>query len=135
VFRDGQRVTVTCETELRNVLCAYGMDASADQTELEQNAQLMARIVGAVRNVRTTNCLLDVCYTIDGRLGGIINHSTRIWDIAAAVLMFKEAGGLLTDIKGSRIQFPIDDTALRVEYPIVGASLELHPKLIELLNS
>lgn len=134
VWRDDQPVRVTDETRLSNILCAHGLDASADPAETRRQTDLLARLIGRVRNVRATNSLVDFCYTLDGRLGAFINHATRIWDIAGAILMFEEAGGRLTDLEGRPIRFDLDSSVLTRNYAVLGASPVLRTQLLEVLN-
>jgi myo-inositol-1(or 4)-monophosphatase len=129
-YRNGVAARVTGETKLRNVLCAFGMDASTDAAATQNAATMLAQLVNRSRNVRATNSLLDCCYTIDGRLGGWVNLATRIWDIAAPHLMLQEAGGVLTDVAGAPIEFRLETEPFDRNYPVVGASRLLHPQIL-----
>ncbi len=133
-YRNERRVQVTGETDLQNVLCAVGLDASASEREGRKQAKLLHRVATGVRNIRATNCLLDFCYTIDGRLGGCINFNTRIWDIAPASLMLPEAGGRLSDLNGKEIFFGLEAEPCTQNYMVLSASKLLHPQLITLVN-
>ena len=134
VFRDGTRVGVTAETDPLNVLCAVGFDASASDEESRHQAGVLDRVANGVRNIRATNCLLDFCFTLDGRLGGCVNFNTKIWDIAPLALMLPEAGGRLTDIDGREIVFRPDSEPFDRNYTVLGASRVLHAKLLELIR-
>jgi myo-inositol-1(or 4)-monophosphatase len=133
-WRDGQRVQVTGETDPANVLCAFGIDTSASLEQSRQQVQLLHRVVNGVRNTRATNCLLDFCFTIDGRLGGCMNFNTKIWDIAPLALLLPEAGGRLTDVEGRDIVFQPDIEPFDRNYTVLGASQALHPKLLQILR-
>ncbi len=132
--RDGQPVRVTSETDLARVLCAHSMDASKDLTELHRQGAMLARLVNAARNVRSSNCLLDFCFAIDGRFGGAVNHCTRIWDIAALMVLLREAGGRMTDLRGDDVELVIDDRVCTRNYPVIGASAGLVPSLVRTLH-
>lgn len=134
-LRDGVPVGVTGETDLTKVLCAFGLDASSDEAATLEGARMLARLVTRSRNVRTTNSLVDCCYTVDGRLGAWVNLATRIWDIAAPRLLLQEAGGLLTDLEGAPIAFRLDSEPFDRNYPVVGASRALHPQVLAALRS
>lgn len=43
---------------------------------------------------------LDLAYVACGRLDGFWEAGLKIWDIAAGILLIKEAGGLVCDIEG-----------------------------------
>ena len=50
-------------------------------------------------NMRYSGCAaLDLAYVASGRLDGFFHNKINLWDIAAGVLMVKEAGGLVNDI-------------------------------------
>lgn len=135
VLRNNVKVHVSGETDLKNILCSYGMDCSNDESKTAREVTLMRRLVENVRNIRVTNSLVDLGFTVDGRFGGCINCSTKIWDIAPALLMFEEAGGMISNMNGSRIEFELDENILKKEFPILGSSKILHPKLLKLINS
>lgn len=50
---------------------------------------------------RTGSAALDLAYLAAGRLDGYWEQGIEIWDIAAGVLMVKEAGGFISDFEGS----------------------------------
>lgn len=134
VLRDGQPVRVTAATALRDVLCACCMDASSDPAENQDQAAALGRLVSRCRNVRATNSLVDVCYTVDGRLGGYVNYRTKIWDIAAPALALREAGGRFTDLDGRDIVFRLDAEPFDRNYAVVGANATLHPQVLAALK-
>jgi myo-inositol-1(or 4)-monophosphatase len=134
VTRNGQRITVSKERDLQNVLCAFGFDPTSGRRS-RRAVELLLRVSGAVRNTRTTNSLVDFCYTLDGRLGACINLKTMIWDIVPVALMLPEAGGKFTDVTGEKIRFGLDAKVAEREYAILGASRLLHGKLLKVVNS
>jgi myo-inositol-1(or 4)-monophosphatase len=126
--RNGKKVRVTAEPELQNVLCAFGFDP-APVRRSRRSIELLFRVSAAVRNTRSTNSLVDFCYTVDGRFGGCINLKTKIWDIAPVALILPEAGGKFTYLDGSRIVFELDAWGINRDYVILGGSAGLHAKL------
>jgi myo-inositol-1(or 4)-monophosphatase len=132
-FRNDSRVRVTAETDPRNVLCNFGLDASGDDAQTRRNIELLFRVVSAVRNVRATNSLVDLCYTVDGRLGGCINVNAKIWDIAPVCLILPEAGGRITDLRGEDLRFDFETVPCDRSYTILGASPRLHGQLLRCL--
>jgi fructose-1,6-bisphosphatase/inositol monophosphatase family enzyme len=79
-----------------------------------------------------TNCLVDFCSTVDGRLGVCLNQMTRIWDIAPFVLMFPEAGGVLTDQQGNPIHLKLDAAPGDHNYAVLGGNRRLHRQVLAL---
>ena len=50
-------------------------------------------------NMRYSGCAaLDLAYVASGRLDGFFHNKINIWDIAAGVLLVKEAGGIVNDL-------------------------------------
>jgi myo-inositol-1(or 4)-monophosphatase len=49
---------------------------------------------------RLGSAALNLCYVACGRLDGFWASSLKIWDIAAGVLIVREAGGVVSDLKG-----------------------------------
>jgi myo-inositol-1(or 4)-monophosphatase len=131
--RNGKQVRVTAEPDLQRVLCAFGFDP-APVRRSRRSVELLFRIAAAVRNTRTTNSLVDFCYTVDGRFGGCINLKTKIWDIAPVALILPEAGGKFTYLDGSRIVFELDARGISRNYMILGGSARLHAKLAALTS-
>ncbi|HEV7620153.1 MAG TPA: inositol monophosphatase family protein, partial [Flavisolibacter sp.] len=44
---------------------------------------------------------IDLCWVACGRFDGFYEHKLQAWDSAAGFLMVEEAGGKVTDMKGS----------------------------------
>jgi len=125
-YKNGVRIAVAHNRQLADVLWAYGMDGGRSDAEAARNATLLARLLRRVRNIRTTNSLMDAAYTADGRLGGMINQSTRLWDIAAPMLLVQEAGGCYTDLVGLPLDLDVSATAGEREYAVLAGAPALH---------
>jgi myo-inositol-1(or 4)-monophosphatase len=79
--------------------------------------------------VRTTSGLrragsacLDLAYTACGRYDGFWEIGLSTWDIAAGVLLVREAGGTVTDVTGGDGMMASGD--------VVAAGARLHPTLL-----
>lgn len=129
-----KKISVTDESELKNILAAYSLDYSEIPGKTEQEAKIIGRLVQQVRNLRSTNCILDFCYTADGKLGACMNQTTKIWDIAGPVLIIEEAGGRVSDFRGNKIDFSVDQNNYDRNFTIVCSNKTLHPKVIALVN-
>lgn len=135
VFRNGEQVRVSTATRLSDVLCAFAVDPTPDPQQAQRNVMVFERLVAHCRNIRMTNCLVDFCSTVDGRIGVCLNQMTKIWDIAPFVLMFPEAGGVFTDQSGRRIRFDLSGLPQKREYAVVGGNRCLHRHVLALLRS
>ncbi|RLD58300.1 MAG: hypothetical protein DRI97_03505, partial [Bacteroidetes bacterium] len=100
------------------------------QSEME----ILNSLSKKVRNIRSTNSLVDFCYTADGRLGAALNQTTKIWDIAVPWLMIREAGGKVTDILGEEICFDLSVSAFDQNYTILASGAKLHDTLLKTIE-
>ena len=131
-FRNGKPLRMNSENELSNTLCAYGLDAGADDEALAKQTRLMGLLVKKARNVRQTNCLLDFTYTLDGHLGAWVNQHCKIWDVAPACLLFPEAGGHITDLQGGDIHLELNPGKYLRNYGVIAANPSLHRQVLNL---
>tara|TARA_A100001011_G_C14001319_1_gene711515 strand:+ start:39 stop:755 length:717 start_codon:yes stop_codon:yes gene_type:complete len=75
-------------------------------------------------NLRNTGCAaLDLAYVGSGRLDGYFHNNINLWDIAAGILIVKEAGGFINDIS----KYNDDDINIR------AASSNIYTKMMEIL--
>lgn len=92
----------------------------------DNNLARFNRIVPKLRDIRRYgSAALDLCYTACGRLDGYWEMNLNIYDIAAGIVILKEAGGVVSDFSGEN-HFP--------ENGIVSANPHLHPLLLESLG-
>jgi len=131
---NGETIQVTQERSLKNVLFSYATDYSVNLEKTKYETDLLFEVIQNVRNVRATNCLIDFCYVADGRFGGNINHSTKIWDIVAPYLIIKEAGGIMTELDGSDIEFDLNiDNYLR-NYAVIACASHLFEPIMGMIS-
>jgi len=134
-FLNGNRIFVSNETDLKNVLFSYCIDFSLDVDKTNYETRIIGKLVQKIRNLRCTNSVTDFCYVADGRLGGCINQTTKIWDIAGPYLLIKEAGGIITDHVGNKIKFSLCEDTYAKNYTIMATNLHFFPILKEITLS
>jgi myo-inositol-1(or 4)-monophosphatase len=132
---NGNPIRTTASNELAENLVAYSFDFSDVPGKTESEMEILKSLSKRVRNIRSTNSLVDFCYTADGRLGAALNQATKIWDIAVPWLMIREAGGTVTDIQGREIQFELSAKAFDQNYTILASGAGLHKQLIETIEN
>jgi myo-inositol-1(or 4)-monophosphatase len=132
-LRNDHPVRTSRSRHLEQQLISYSFDYTGDPDKIRNELRLMEQLSARVRNVRSTNSLYDFCYVADGRLGAALNQTTRIWDIAAAALILKEAGGVVTDTRGKPIRFDLSGNTFQRNYTIVAAGAGLHHALMKIL--
>lgn len=76
---------------------------------------------------------LEISYVAAGRIDGFVDlrNTLRVTDAAAGVLICEEAGGMVTDIRGSMIRFA-DEVTLGT--CLIATNGSLHRKVIEYIR-
>ena len=133
-FLNGKSIECNLSSDLTEILVAYSFDFSSDPGKTDAEMKILNKFSKKIRNTRSTNSLIDFCYTADGRLGAAINQSTKIWDIAAPWLIIREAGGIVTDISGAEIRFNLSEEAVNQNYTIVAAGSGIHGQLMSVIH-
>ena len=70
---------------------------------------------------------LDLAYVASGRLDGFLGHNLRLWDMAAGIVLVREAGGRVTDWQGRAYvsgEIPILATNSSLSVPALNAMRE-----------
>jgi len=75
---------------------------------------------------RKSGCAaLDMAYVAAGRYDGYFQNDLNIWDIAAGIVLIKEAGGMINDI----------DLFNNKNIKVIAASTNIYTKLLEKLDN
>ena len=126
-YLNGRRIRVSSRARLEESVIATGIpfkghgDAAAFLAEMEM-------VMGATAGIRRWgSASLDLAYVAAGRLDGYWERDLSPWDIAAGIVLVREAGGFVTQI---------DARAIRADSPsILAGNDALHPALAKLLSS
>tara|TARA_B100001093_G_scaffold309372_1_gene295177 strand:- start:410 stop:1150 length:741 start_codon:yes stop_codon:yes gene_type:complete len=82
-FFNNQRIRVSKKNNIQDCLFALG-------GRLEREPEFANR--------KTGSAALDLAYVASGRYDGYFQKNLNLWDIAAGVILVKEAGGIINDI-------------------------------------
>ena len=75
---------------------------------------------------RKSGCAaLDMAYVASGRYDGYFQHGLNIWDIAAGIVLVKEAGGLINEI----------DLSVNKNVKIIASTPDINSKLLKKLDN
>jgi myo-inositol-1(or 4)-monophosphatase len=122
---NGEPLAVTRHGELERSLLVTGFpyDIHVDH---ELPLRLFGAFLSRARAVRRLgSAALDLAYVASGRLDGFWEQKLKPWDVAAGILLAREAGAVVTDFAGR-------DRALEGG-EIVAANPGLHPRLLEVI--
>lgn len=135
-FCNGQKIQVTSETKLLSSLVAYGIDGhQEDPKRTMKEAEILAKIILHIRNLRTTNSAYDMAQVPAGRHGAYLNQTTKIWDNVALQPIVEEAGGVVTDFWGKPMDYSNPLARAQENFTICAGSPELHKQLQEIITS
>jgi myo-inositol-1(or 4)-monophosphatase len=125
-FRNGVPITVSPITTPSRSLIGTGFPFShlARLAEYQPQFAAVSRQVSGIR--RAGSAALDLCDVACGRFEGFWELTLAPWDIAAGIIIIREAGGIVTDLSGAPA--PVGHT------PIVAGNPPIHRWLIETLS-
>jgi myo-inositol-1(or 4)-monophosphatase len=99
-FLNGQEIRVSSEDQLIKSLLATGFSYNRNET-LDNNIGNFSRMVLQVQDLRRGgSAALDLAYVACGRFEGYWEMHLSPYDVAAGTVLIREAGGLVTDLKG-----------------------------------
>ena len=94
-------IQVSSTAELSHSLLATGFPYEND-TNFDINMRFWTEIYGKTQGLRRAGAAaIDLAWTACGRLDGFWELGLKPWDLAAGVLLVREAGGLISDPEGA----------------------------------
>ena len=128
---NGKPIHATSEPELLNVLVLYGIDGHQEDPERTMNeCRVMADIILGCRNMRNTGCeALDPMYVAEGRYGGRVNTTSKIWDNVAPQIIAEEAGAVWTSANGTPTDYSNPLSRIDQNFTFCVAAPVLHRQL------
>ena len=125
-YVNDRRLRVSARRELPDSLIATGIPFRGHGDHAKY-VRTLSSVMNATSGVRRWGVAsLDLAYVAAGRFDGFWEFGLKPWDIAAGVLLVREAGGYVTDFAGGQ-------DALRAD-GIIAANSDLHEKLRLLLR-
>ena len=109
-FFNNRRIRVSKKDDLQDCLFATNHEGA----------------ISSQLNLRYTGCAaLDLAYVSCGRLDGYFHNKINVWDVAAGVLIIREAGGKVNDIN----KFDMNNINIR------ASNNSIYNKMLENLNN
>ena len=109
-FFNNQRIRVSKKKNLNSCLFATG-------GKLKNEVDLTIRKSGSAA--------LDIAYVAAGRYDGYFQNDLNLWDIAAGIIILKEAGGIINEI----------DLSKNNKIKIRASSMAINDKLLKKLKN
>ena len=99
-YLNGKKIRVSTSTELNDSLLGTGFPYY-DYSHLDKYLQLFKYFMENTRGVRRMgSAAVDLAYLACGRFDGFYEYGLNPWDVAAGLIIIKEAGGKYCDFKG-----------------------------------
>ncbi len=99
-YLNSRRLRVSGRSDLRQAMLATGIPYHGRPGH-EQFLREMAAVMPEVAGVRRLGAAaLDLAYVAAGRFDGFWESDLKPWDIAAGILLVREAGGFVSEIGG-----------------------------------
>ena len=124
-FLNNRRLRVAARRSLADALITTGIPhrgKPGHERFLAECKGLMGQVAG-IR--RTGSAAIDLAWVAAGRFDGYIERGLSPWDLAAGLVLVREAGGLVTDAQGGKRMLETGD--------IVAANAQVHRAMLDLL--
>jgi len=126
-FLNDKRLRVAARQALAESIVATGIPFLGREGH-EQFLHEVAAVMNATAGVRRFGAAsLDLAYVAAGRFDGFWERGLKAWDVAAGILLVREAGGFVSDLDGG-------GRALDSGHILVANDI-LHPQLLKLLKA
>ncbi len=123
---NGKRISVSKTRNLDKSLLATGFPYDIRTSELNNLDNFASFAVKAQAIRRAGSAALDLSYVACGRFDGYWEMKLRPWDVAAAALIVKEAGGIITAFGGG--EFSI------YGHECLASNALVHEEMLSVLN-
>jgi myo-inositol-1(or 4)-monophosphatase len=125
-YLNDRRLRVSGRSDLASCLIGTGIPV-LDWPGRHGFAAQLERISDEVAGVRRLGTAsLDLAYVAAGRLDGFWEFGLKPWDVAAGIVLVREAGGMIQRLDG--------ESNLLAGGTLVASNAVIHPRLVQLLR-
>lgn len=128
-FLNDKRLRVAARKNLNETLIATGVPfmGKGDQNLHDQSLAEVRAVIARTSGMRRCgSAALDLAGVAAGRFDAYWERVLNPWDIAAGVLLVREAGGIVTDLDGTSDVLKTGD--------VLAANETLHPQFLKILK-
>lgn len=121
-YVNGLKIKPLSETPINEAI--IGINATWLMENKRIDHHVFVPLVKAVRGTRSYgSAALEIAYVVTGRLDAYISMRLSPWDVAAGAVIIGELGGVVTNLRGEKLDFLSKDSLL-------AAKPGLHPTII-----
>ncbi len=124
---NGKRIRVSARSKLEDCVLATGLPPGSVENRLDEYMVGLKELTGSCRGIRRAgSAALDLAYVAAGRTDGFWEMGLSLWDIAAGIVLVREAGGFVSDLEGGESFFNSGD--------IIAANPKCWRTMVQVLN-
>ena len=126
-YLNNQRMRVSSRSKLKDCIVFTGgpkLESKNRELAIEEYKKFSSKILIPIRKLGSAS--LDMAYVAAGRCDGFWQRNLNYWDIAAGIILVKEAGGFVTDFEGEN-RYVENKT-------ILATNSRISKEMIEVLN-
>ena len=126
-YLNNQRMRVSSRSKLKDCIVFTGgpkLESKNKELALEEYKKFSSKILIPIRKLGSAS--LDMAYVAAGRCDGFWQRNLNYWDIAAGIILVKEAAGFVTDFEGEN-RYVENKT-------ILATNSRISKEMIEVLN-
>lgn len=131
-YRDGERITSSPRTSLDEAM--IGLDLNSNN--VKEIAPQLVDLIQKTKHIRHFGAnALELCYVADGTTDAFVDirRKLRTTDLAAAFLIVREAGGIVTDLLEEDLNVKLGPKQ-KIEF-IASGNVKIHKKILSLVTS
>ncbi len=123
---NGKKIRVSGQIGIAGSLLSTGFPYH-DQSYLDTYIETMKTLMATAAGIRRPgSAALDLAWLAAGRTDGFWEFNLNAWDIAAGILIVREAGGIITDFQGNDNYLKTGD--------IIAASPRVFPEMLKIIS-
>ena len=125
-YLNNSRMRVSNKSDFKNACLVTGGPKYSDKQKnsvFEEYQKISMEVNAPIR--KSGSAALDLAYVAAGRFDGYWQRRINYWDVAAGIILVKESGGFINNLKG--------DSYLQDKIDIVATNSKIHKKLSNFL--
>jgi myo-inositol-1(or 4)-monophosphatase len=124
-YLNGKSIRVSKTSDFKEGIIATGFPY--EKKETQSFAEVLQKLMVEARGLRRLgSAALDLAFVACGRFDAYYECCINAWDVAAGILIVKEAGGIVTDFSGKENHLNGNQ--------VIASSPKCHPRLLEIIQ-
>ncbi len=100
-YQNNRRLRVAARRDLADCLIGCGIPHLGNAKKHPRFVADLAKVMARVSSIRRLGAAaLDLCFVASGSYDGFWERNLQAWDVAAGIIIVKEAGGFVSDADG-----------------------------------